>query len=165
LVTLIILSTVIYNLNGKDKGDILTVPREVRTPWLMRGVYGFLANICVANAFQYISLAKTTIMIYMNPIFIGLLANAFLGERITNYDVAAIFVTFTGVVVFISNSLTDDNESFERETLGSVLAIFSAFFIATSMLSIRKTGGKVHILMPGISWALVNTLLSGVLFF
>ena len=112
MVTLIILSSVIYHLNRKDKGDILKVPREVRIPWLMRGIYGFLANICVANAFQYISLAKTTILIYMNPIFIGLLANAFLGERITNYDVAAIVVTFTGVVVFISNSLTYDNENF-----------------------------------------------------
>ncbi len=163
--TLITLLSVIYHLNGKEKSDILKVPKEVRTPWLMRGVYGFLANICAANAFQYISLAKTTILIYMNPIFIGLMTNAFLGERISNYDVAGIFVTFTGVVVFISNSLTVDNDSLEKEILGSILGIFSAFFIAASMLSIRKTGGKVHILMPGISWGLANTLLSGVLTF
>jgi len=165
LVTLIILSSVIYHLNGKGKVDIMIVPKEVRTPWLMRGIFGFFANICIASAFQYISLAKTTIIIYMNPKFIGLLANAFLGEKISNYDVAAIVMTFTGVVVFISNSLTAYNDSFEKESLGSMLAIFSAFFIATSMLSIRKTGGKVHILMPGISWALANTLLSGVLVF
>ena len=71
----------------------------------MRGIYGFLANICAAHAFQYISLAKTTVLIYMNPIFIGLLANITLGERISNYDVAGIVVTFAGVVIFISNSL------------------------------------------------------------
>ncbi len=43
--------------------------------------------------------------------------------------------------------------------------MLSAIFIAISMLSVRKVGAKTHILMPGLSWALANTLLSGFFIF
>ena len=72
---------------------------------MLRGVFGFLANIAATTSMRNISLAKATILIFMNPIFIGVFSSFILHERVSNYDSIGIVVTFIGVIVFMSNSL------------------------------------------------------------
>jgi len=68
-------------------------------------MFGLGGNIFAVTSLKLIPLAKSTVIINTNPIFIGILAVLLLKEQISGYDIAGIFVTFGGVVIFLLDSL------------------------------------------------------------
>jgi drug/metabolite transporter (DMT)-like permease len=72
----------------------------------MRGIFGFGGNIFAVMALKLIPLGKATVIIYTNPIFVAIFGRLILKERVSNYDIAGILVTFSGVLIFLLDSLT-----------------------------------------------------------
>jgi drug/metabolite transporter (DMT)-like permease len=71
---------------------------------MLRGIFGFGGNIFAVTSFKLIPLTKATVIINTNPIFIGIFGVLLLKEQISGFDVAGIFVTFMGVVIFLLDS-------------------------------------------------------------
>jgi drug/metabolite transporter (DMT)-like permease len=67
-------------------------------------MFGFGGNIFAVTSLKLIPLSKSTVIINTNPIFIGILGVLLLKEQISGYDIAGIFVTFGGVVIFLLDS-------------------------------------------------------------
>jgi drug/metabolite transporter (DMT)-like permease len=98
----IILFWYLQKKNPKD--DIVKIPKEARLPLMLRGIFGFGGNIFAVTSFKLIPLTKATVIINTNPIFIGIFGVLLLKEQISGFDVAGIFVTFMGVVIFLLDS-------------------------------------------------------------
>lgn len=88
---------------NRDTSDIFQVPKLARIPLIMRGVFGFTANITGTIAMKLIPLAKATVLFYTNPIFIAFFGWIILKEHITVYDMAGVAATFIGVVIFTTD--------------------------------------------------------------
>jgi drug/metabolite transporter (DMT)-like permease len=93
-----------YLQKKNPKNDIVKVPKEARLPLMLRGMFGFGGNIFAVTALKLIPLAKATVIINTNPIFIGIFGVLLLKEQISGFDIAGIFVTFSGVVIFLLDS-------------------------------------------------------------
>jgi len=87
--------------------DIFRVPKEARLPLILRGVFGFTANIAGTIAVRLIPLAKATVLFYTNPIFIAFFGWIILKEHITVYDMAGVAATFIGVVIFTTDPFSN----------------------------------------------------------
>jgi drug/metabolite transporter (DMT)-like permease len=94
-----------YIQKKNPKNDIVKIPKDARLPLILRGMFGFGGNIFAVTSLKMIPLAKSTVIINTNPIFIGILGVLLLKEQISAYDIAGIFVTFGGVVIFLLDSL------------------------------------------------------------
>ncbi len=88
---------------GRPSRDIFKVPKEARLPLILRGIFGFTANITGAIAVRLIPLAKATVLFYTNPIFIAFLGWVILKEHITIFDMCGVAATFIGVLIFTTN--------------------------------------------------------------
>ncbi len=159
-----------YLSNKKPKDDILKVPQEARKPLILRGMFGFGGNIFAVTAFKLIPLTKATVIINTNPIFIAIFGVIILKEHISGYDMGGIFVTFIGVVIFLLDSFQTSNKIVNEvdywvDILGCLSAFGCSMCTAGALLSIRKVGGRTHVLLLGFSWALWNSLMSPLLMF
>lgn len=88
---------------------MLKFPKEARTPLILRGMFGFGGNIFAVTALKLIPLAKSTVIINTNPIFVAIFGVLLLKENISGYDMGGIFVTFMGVVIFLLDSFWTSN--------------------------------------------------------
>jgi drug/metabolite transporter (DMT)-like permease len=140
-----------WYFNKKNRNiDCLKVEKEARLPVLLRGIFGFCANISAVNALRLISLAKATVIINSNPIIVAFLGYILLKERISIYDMVGIAVTFIGVVVFLMDSFGSNNDAdFLTDLLGCISAFCCSIFASGAYLSIRKAGNGAHFLMLG----------------
>ena len=77
--------TLLYQQRTGTSGfkDVFYVPPAARTALVMRGLFGFTANLSGPLSIKYIPLAKSTVLFYTNPIFIGIFGYFILKERIT----------------------------------------------------------------------------------
>ncbi len=145
------------------------MPPEVRTPFILRGIFGFTSNILLFQALKYIPLSKVTVLFYTNPIFIAVIGYVMLKDKLTNFDLGGIGATFLGVYIFTMDPFGSDKNKHQiifnsvewwLDLLGSGLATFGALNTAAAMIAIRKVGGKAHFLMLGLVWGLCNALFS-----
>jgi drug/metabolite transporter (DMT)-like permease len=133
---------------------------------MLRGIFGCGGNIAACTALKFIPLAKATVIINTNPIFVAIFGYIILKERISVYDMGGISVTFLGVIVFLMDSFGANYDAdFLTDLLGSFSAFCCSLFTAGAVLSIRKVGGRAHILMLGFSWAIWNSILSPLLIY
>lgn len=93
---------------GPRTKDIFHVPEGARLPLIMRGLFGFFANLSGPLSIKYIPLAKSTVLFYTNPIFIGIFGYLILKEKITQYDMMGIVATFVGVFIFTMDPFGHD---------------------------------------------------------
>lgn len=158
----------ISTVPGK-KADAFYVPKEVRVALICRGVFGFMGNLAGTTGLKYIPLAKATVLFYTNPIFIGILAHILLKDRLTSIDIGGIAATFIGVYIFTMDpfGIHDSSQDFEinsrewwNDIIGSTLAVVQAILNAGAMISIRMVGNRVHYMMLGLMWGLINALFS-----
>lgn len=154
--------------------DFFRVPKEVRTSFIMRGVFGFSSNILLFQSLHYIPLSKMTVLFYTNPIFIALIGYVMLKIQLTTYDVGGILATFLGVYIFTMDPFNHDptaktlefnSAEWWKDLLGTFIALFGALNTAGAMIAIRKVGGQTHFLMLGLVWGLANALCSLLIIF
>ncbi|TNV72369.1 hypothetical protein FGO68_gene4445 [Halteria grandinella] len=145
---------ILYRLESTQQPgkDIFYVPADVRFWFILRGICGFFANLSGPLSMKYIDLAKSTVLFYTNPIFIGCFGYFLLKERITNYDVGGIFCTFFGVVIFTMDPFGHDknpkilefmSQAWWLDLFGSAVALMGAVANAGAMMSIKRLGERL----------------------
>ena len=84
----------------------LLIKRERLDPWrgphkllLVRGFLGAAALTCFYFSLVNLPLAEATVIQYMNPLLVSVLATVMLGERPTRSDIGAILMSVAGVLL------------------------------------------------------------------
>jgi drug/metabolite transporter (DMT)-like permease len=98
---------------------------------LLRNGTHFIANLCWTNAVIVLPLATVFAIEFMMPVWAGLLAVVFLGERATVSRVGSIALGFLGVLVILRPGF----EAFQLAALGVLAASFG---YAVSSIATKK---------------------------
>lgn len=119
---------------------------------LARGVVGALALMAVYTAITTLPLAEATILQYLHPMFVAVLALLFLGERFNVGVVACVVLSFSGLVLVAEPAwihsllLSGSTERMFDETarlniFGVFIAVLGAFGSAIAYVLVRKLSG------------------------
>ena len=146
------------------KADLFPLPKEVRATYILRCVVGMMCNLTFLFSLQFIPFAKASVLFWTAPVFIALFAFVYLGEQLSKYDWAAVFVAFVGLLM-IQNpfgqqaSLLDT--SFLRDLVGSGLAFAGAILGATVAITIRMIAKQaiLHFMLVPMGFALGSVFL------
>ena len=98
---------------------------------LVRNGTHFIANLCWANAVIVLPLATVFAIEFMMPVWAGLLAVLFLGERFTVSRAGTIVLGFLGVLVILRPGI----EAFQLAAIGVLVASFG---YAVSNIATKK---------------------------
>jgi drug/metabolite transporter (DMT)-like permease len=110
---------------------------------ILRGSVGFLALSAFYHSIVHLPLADATVIQYTNPVWAGLLAVPFLGERLRRREVLSVVVSMIGVLVMVRPSfLFGGGTALDPVTVGIGLA--GAVFSAMAYVSVRKLGATEH---------------------
>ena len=117
--------------------------RDRRGLLVLRGIVGFLALTCFYHSIVHLPLADATVIQYTNPVFAGLLAVPFLGERLRRREVMSVVVSMAGVALVMRPSfIFGHGAALDPVTVGIGLA--GAMFSATAYVTVRKLGATEH---------------------
>ncbi|WP_185803713.1 DMT family transporter [Pontivivens nitratireducens] len=107
---------------------------------LWRGVVGTTAMALTFTGLGLLPLPEVTAIGYAAPLFAVILAAMFLGEQVRLVRLAAVFMGLIGVGIVLSPRLTTLNSDglTDAETLGAVIVLASAVFVALAHVFIRK---------------------------
>jgi drug/metabolite transporter (DMT)-like permease len=120
------------------------------SPWgnerrllLLRGTFGFLGLTCLFYSLTQLPLAEATVILYLHPVFTGLLAAAFLAERAGTGLRVGVALSLLGVVaVARPTSLLDG--SFALPPLGLLAGLGGAFFAGCAYVVVRRLSSTEH---------------------
>lgn len=116
-----------------------------RREWLNALASGFLLAIHFATwitSLAYTSVAASVVLVWTNPIFVGLASHLFLGERLSRGMIIALIVAILGSVII---GLGDLGEGTHR-LLGDVLALMGAIAGAGYFLIGRRLRVRLSLL-------------------
>jgi drug/metabolite transporter (DMT)-like permease len=103
----------------------------------LRSLSGTASMFCWFTALTLIPLADFTAISFTAPLFLTILAMAFLGERIHGYRWSALAIGFVGVLIMVGPHLTFGGGSF-----GVTVALGAAVFSALAMTFLRSMSGS-----------------------
>lgn len=141
----------------------IMVRRAGVTPWgnnkkllFVRGLTGFVALSCFYYAITELPLADATLIMYINPVFTGILAAIFLKESIGWPDIVGIAVSLVGVALVAQPSfLFGGDAGLNLVAVGVGMA--GAILSAVSYVSVRKLRETDHSLTTVFWFPLVAT--------
>ena len=108
----------------------------------LRSLSGTISMFCLFTALTMIPLADLTAISFTAPMFLTVLAMAFLGERIHRFRWTALGIGFVGVIITIGPHL-----SFAQgASAGGLIALVSAVFSAIAMMFLRSMSGREHVI-------------------
>ena len=126
---------------------------------VLRGIVGFLALSCFYHSIVHLPLADATVIQYTNPVFAGLLAVPFLGERLRRREIASVVVSMAGVALVMRPSfLFGHGAALDPVTVG--IGVFGALCSATAYVTVRKLGETEHASVIVFYFALVSVIAS-----
>lgn len=105
---------------------------------LARGTVGAFALIAVYSAVTILPLAEATVLQYMHPMFVALLALLFLGERFNMQLVFAIGISFVGVLLVVEPAWVFGVGASTLDPFGVTMALLGAFGSAIAYVLVRK---------------------------
>lgn len=128
--------------------------------WLvLRGLLGFVGLNCLFFGITRLPLAEATVLQYLYPVFIALLAVPLLGERPSLLLLASLAVSTLGVVVVARPGfLSGDGGSLDG--LATAVAIAGAFFSGAVYVVVRRLSQREHSLVIVFYFPLVALPLS-----
>lgn len=110
---------------------------------VVRGVFGFLALSCFYHSIVHLPLADATVIQYTNPVWAGLLAVPFLGERLRRREVASVLVSMAGVALVMRPSfLFGHGVGLEPVTV--IIGLLGAMSSGVAYVTVRKLGETEH---------------------
>ncbi|HEX6038642.1 DMT family transporter [Longimicrobium sp.] len=116
---------------------------EKRPLLVVRGVFGFLALSCFYHSIVHLPLADATVIQYTNPVWAGLLAVPFLGERLRRREVASVLVSMAGVALVMQPSfLFGHGAGLEPVTV--MIGLLGAMSSGVAYVTVRKLGATEH---------------------
>ena len=114
---------------------------RTRRPWghAVRALIGAAAMYTSFAALARLGVAEATLLGYLAPLFLTLLAVAILGERLTRSRAAGLGLGFAGVLALTAPDLVTAAAGVDaRRMTGIGLAVTSALLTAAAMVQIRR---------------------------
>lgn len=96
-----------------------------------RAFFGTIASFCYTISIHYISVVNGTLLFNTAPLFIPLLAVAFLKAKIEKSTWIAVLIGFTGIIITIKPSSAIFTQ------MGSLIGVFSGFSLAIAYLLMK----------------------------
>ncbi len=116
------------------------------SPWgnrrgllIARGVLGTIGLVCFFWAVTEMPLADATVIFYTNPVFVGIWAALFLGERLHRIDVLGAIASLVGVALIARPTFLFGGES-PLELTQVLVALTAAFVASMAYTLVRKLG-------------------------
>lgn len=126
---------------------------------VVRGLLGFAALACFYYSLTHLPLAEATVIQYTNPVFTGLLAAAFLGERLRAVEVVGTLVALVGVAVVARPGFLFGGET-PAHGWATAVALAGSIFSACSYVAVRKSRDTEHPLVVVLWFPLLAAPLS-----
>jgi drug/metabolite transporter (DMT)-like permease len=122
-----------------------------------RGIFGFTALSAFYHSIVNLPLADATVIQYTNPVFAGLLAVPFLGERLRRREVISVLVSIVGVVMVMRPSfLFGEGAALDPVTVG--IGLFGAMCSSAAYIAVRKLGETEDASVIVFYFALVSVI-------
>ncbi|WKA58822.1 DMT family transporter [Planococcus shenhongbingii] len=87
---------------------------------------------------EYLPGGLFSVLIYFQPVLIGIFAWMWLGEKMTAFKISGLLIGFLGILVISADSLTGN-----ISITGIVMALFAALSWALGVIYVKKVGNKV----------------------
>lgn len=110
---------------------------------LLRGVLGFAAMGCNFYSFIHLPLADATVLLFLHPVFVALLAVPVLGERMTARGVLSVLVSLSGIVLVTQPSFLFGTPM-PLPPLAVSVAILGALLSSFAIISVRRLAQHEH---------------------
>jgi len=107
---------------------------------IARGLVGAVALMAVYQAVVLLPLAEATILQYLHPMFVAILALLFLGERFSGGLVVCIALSFIGVVFVTEPAFIFGGHNGSLDSFGVTMAVLGALGSAVAYVLVRKLG-------------------------
>ncbi|KAK4057748.1 hypothetical protein OIO90_001396 [Microbotryomycetes sp. JL221] len=145
-------------------------PPGVRLLLAARGFVGFFGLAPGYFALKYLSLSDATVLSFISPVLVGLLASVFLKEPYSKLEATAGLVSLVGVVLIAKPTMIFG--AAEQETTGGILvtpeqrmlaigvALLGTFGAAGAYLIIRAIGKRAHALHSISFFAIYSCIVS-----
>jgi drug/metabolite transporter (DMT)-like permease len=120
------------------------IRREKIDPWqgprkllLLRGFLGAAALTCFYYSLIHLPLAEATVIQYMNPLLVSVLATTMLGERPTRRERLAVFLSLLGVF-FIARPAAIFGGERSLPTIFVAVAVLGSVFSSFAYVTVRQ---------------------------
>lgn len=110
---------------------------------VVRGIFGFLALSCFYHSIVHLPLADATVIQYTNPVWAGLLAVPFLGERLRRREVVSVLVSMAGVALVMRPSFLFGH-GVGLEPMTVLIGLLGAMSSGVAYVTVRKLGATEH---------------------
>ncbi len=124
------------------RGRGLPVLGQHRFLLFARGVFGFVALMCLFFALPRLPLAEATLLQYLNPVFVAVLAVPLLGEKLARQGVAALVVCVAGLLLVVQPAVGFGRAGGSLDPVAVGVALAGAFFSSLAYLTIRRLAGR-----------------------
>ncbi len=118
-----------------------------------------LVSLCAMNCYFYgighIGLSETTLLNATSPLFVGILASLFLGEKLNKFIILALIIGFVGASLILKPGT-------QLFTLAAFIALASGLFIACAKILVRYMSDTEPVLRTVFYFSLLCTLYSAV---
>tara|TARA_B100000683_G_scaffold171669_1_gene165435 strand:- start:2160 stop:3074 length:915 start_codon:yes stop_codon:yes gene_type:complete len=129
------------------KGNIQSLFGRNKLLLSVRGVLGMFAMIATFTAFSILPVAEATVIFFVNPVLVALLAWLVLGEKVGLIGGVSVLVCFGGVLLVAQPSFFFESGG-SLPFMGVVSALVGACFSAGAMVTVRALGHKEIALSP-----------------
>ncbi len=126
---------------------------------VLRGLLGFGALLCLYSALPRLPLAEATLIQYMNPIFVTVLAIPILGERVGRASIFALVVAFGGLI-FVAKPALLFGVGDALDPVGVGLGLTAALLSSLAYISVRKLVETEHRMVIVLYFPLVSAPLA-----
>lgn len=124
---------------------------------ILRGVLGFLGLSCFFYALTHLPLGDATVIMYINPMFVALLAAVVLRERVGGVEIGAVLVSLVGVVLVARPTALFGARVEPLDMVAVGVAFLAACFSAGAYTTVRALGGKAEPLVVVFYFPLIAT--------
>ncbi|MFW5836414.1 MAG: DMT family transporter [Desulfovibrionaceae bacterium] len=128
-------------------GDVKSQVGVNRRLLALRGFIGVFAMLFTFYAFTALPVAEATVIFFVNPVFVSMLAWPFLRERMTGRKLACVAASFSGVLLVAQPGAMWGAAS-GLPLLGVAAALGGSFFSAGTMVVVRAIGTRERALAP-----------------
>ena len=144
-----------------------SIPPFGRQPKLLvaRGLFGFIGVQCYFYSVVHLALDEATVIHYLHPILIAILAALFLKERVSKRLIVAVLSGFLGVMWLTGYlparlGLLADARSTPLHFWGLMAGLIGALASAFAYLTVRKLAGREHTNVVVLYLTMVTSALS-----
>lgn len=138
------------------------IPRGLtflRTEKLKLHLFRALISLCAMSCFYYaighVGLSETTLLNASSPLFIGILATLFLGEKLNKVIILSLIIGFTGVTLILKPGT-------QLFTMAAFIGLASGFFIACAKIMVRYMSDTEPVLRTVFYFSILCTLYSAI---